>query len=329
MLDELRRRGWALGGEQSGHIIDLGFGPSGDGIASALLTLEALGGRRSGERGAGCASCPSAWSTPRRDRGALVAAIDDASVRDGDRARPTPSSRGRGRVLVRASGTEPLIRVMVEAPSESGDRHGLRGAGRDDRARARAADASPAAATNMTGSFAAARARTRVAVAARPLTASNIELDQELSAMCGIVGYVGSREARPLLLAGLRSSSTAGYDSAGISVLDGDRIDSVRAVGTSRALRAAIDARTRGGRRRRRRAQRGRARRAAAARRPGSATRAGRPTGASPRRTRTRTTTPTDRIHVVVNGIVENYIELTAAPACRRAPTSRRRPTPR
>ena len=45
VLDELRRRGWALGGEQSGHIIDLGFGPGGDGIASALLTLEALAGR--------------------------------------------------------------------------------------------------------------------------------------------------------------------------------------------------------------------------------------------------------------------------------------------
>jgi len=50
VLDELRRRGWALGGEQSGHIIDLGFGPSGDGIASALLTLEALGGRDLAER---------------------------------------------------------------------------------------------------------------------------------------------------------------------------------------------------------------------------------------------------------------------------------------
>ena len=45
VLDELRRRGWTLGGEQSGHIIELGFGPCGDGIASALLTLEALGGR--------------------------------------------------------------------------------------------------------------------------------------------------------------------------------------------------------------------------------------------------------------------------------------------
>ena len=50
VLDELRRRGWSLGGEQSGHIIDLGFGPSGDGIASALLALEGLGGRGLEER---------------------------------------------------------------------------------------------------------------------------------------------------------------------------------------------------------------------------------------------------------------------------------------
>ena len=52
VLDELRKRGWALGGEQSGHIIELGFGPSGDGIASALLTLEALAGRDLRERDA-------------------------------------------------------------------------------------------------------------------------------------------------------------------------------------------------------------------------------------------------------------------------------------
>ncbi len=50
VLDELRRRGWALGGEQSGHIIELGFGPSGDGIASALLALEALDGGDLSER---------------------------------------------------------------------------------------------------------------------------------------------------------------------------------------------------------------------------------------------------------------------------------------
>jgi len=43
VLEVLRERGWGLGGEQSGHIIDMGFVPSGDGIASALLALEALG----------------------------------------------------------------------------------------------------------------------------------------------------------------------------------------------------------------------------------------------------------------------------------------------
>ena len=44
VLEALRERGWALGGEQSGHIIEMGFVPSGDGIAAALLTLEALAG---------------------------------------------------------------------------------------------------------------------------------------------------------------------------------------------------------------------------------------------------------------------------------------------
>ncbi|MFI5010539.1 MAG: phosphoglucosamine mutase, partial [Solirubrobacterales bacterium] len=52
VLEELRARGWALGGEQSGHIIEMGFNRSGDGIASALLVLEALAGRTLAERDA-------------------------------------------------------------------------------------------------------------------------------------------------------------------------------------------------------------------------------------------------------------------------------------
>src|SRR5204863_769817 len=50
VLEELRRRGWSLGGEQSGHIIELGFAPTGDGIAGALLALEALAGDDLAER---------------------------------------------------------------------------------------------------------------------------------------------------------------------------------------------------------------------------------------------------------------------------------------
>jgi uncharacterized membrane protein YgcG len=52
VLVELLRRGWTLGGEQSGHIIDTNFVPAGDGIASALLTMEALGDGDLAARGA-------------------------------------------------------------------------------------------------------------------------------------------------------------------------------------------------------------------------------------------------------------------------------------
>jgi phosphoglucosamine mutase len=116
VLDELRRRGWALGGEQSGHIIELGFGPSGDGIASALLTLEALGGRDLRERGA-MEKLPQRLVNIRaEDRSALAEALESSAVRAQIEAASRELS-GRGRVLVRASGTEPLIRVMVEGPS--------------------------------------------------------------------------------------------------------------------------------------------------------------------------------------------------------------------
>jgi glutamine---fructose-6-phosphate transaminase (isomerizing) len=58
--------------------------------------------------------------------------------------------------------------------------------------------------------------------------------------MCGIVGYVGRRPCRDLLMAGLEKLEYRGYDSAGISLLDDGRIDSVRAVGNLANLRAAI-----------------------------------------------------------------------------------------
>jgi phosphoglucosamine mutase len=118
VLDELRRRGWSLGGEQSGHIIELGFGPSGDGIASALLVLESLGDRDLADRDAMTKLPQRLVNIRASDRAALAAAMDQQEVREAIDREGTALS-GRGRVLVRASGTEPLIRVMVEAPSES------------------------------------------------------------------------------------------------------------------------------------------------------------------------------------------------------------------
>jgi glucosamine--fructose-6-phosphate aminotransferase (isomerizing) len=120
--------------------------------------------------------------------------------------------------------------------------------------------------------------------------------------MCGIVGYVGRRPVQDLLLAGLTRLEYRGYDSAGISMIAGDAIESVRAVGNLDHLREAV------------------------------AQRAGHDAGGVATATRTATTgightrwathgrvneenahphyDTADRVHVVVNGIVENYLAL-------------------
>ena len=114
VLEELRRRDWALGGEQSGHIIEMGFNSTGDGIAGALLTLEALGGRDLSERNAMHKLPQRLVNVKVRDRGAFAHA---QKVTEAVQAEDSALS-GRGRVLVRPSGTEPLVRVMVEAPTD-------------------------------------------------------------------------------------------------------------------------------------------------------------------------------------------------------------------
>jgi phosphoglucosamine mutase len=114
VLEELRTRGWSLGGEQSGHIIDMGFVPSGDGIASALLTLEALRGGDLADRAAMEKLPQRLVNVPVADRDAAMDSDELAAAI----ARESEALEGRGRVLVRPSGTEQLVRVMVEAPSQ-------------------------------------------------------------------------------------------------------------------------------------------------------------------------------------------------------------------
>jgi phosphoglucosamine mutase len=115
VLSELLTRDWALGGEQSGHVIDRGFAPSGDGTASALLTLEALRAR-----GEALHDVKVIDKLPQRLVNVRVAdrgAIDGAEAVWQAVEREQRDLEGRGRVLVRASGTEPLVRVMAEAPT--------------------------------------------------------------------------------------------------------------------------------------------------------------------------------------------------------------------
>jgi phosphoglucosamine mutase len=110
----LRERGWSLGAEPSGHLIDRNFAPSGDGTAAALLCLEALAGRD-------LATVEPFARLPQVLRnvtigGAAKAAVAHPDVRVAVRDAQV-ALEGRGRVLVRPSGTEPLVRVMAEAPS--------------------------------------------------------------------------------------------------------------------------------------------------------------------------------------------------------------------
>jgi phosphoglucosamine mutase len=113
VLDELRERGWALGGEQSGHIIDMRFAATGDGIAAALMTMRELGGRD-------LATVEVMEKLPQKLVNVEVTdrkAIADAATVWEAVEREAGELEGRGRVLLRPSGTEPLVRVMAEAPS--------------------------------------------------------------------------------------------------------------------------------------------------------------------------------------------------------------------
>ncbi|HXR60989.1 MAG TPA: phosphoglucosamine mutase [Solirubrobacterales bacterium] len=115
VIDEMLRRDWKLGGEQSGHIICSDFASTGDGIAAALTTMRELGGAAGLEQAAPMRKLPQVLINVQvADREAVqeAAAVWEEVEREGE------ALEGRGRVLLRPSGTEPLVRVMVEAPSD-------------------------------------------------------------------------------------------------------------------------------------------------------------------------------------------------------------------
>ncbi len=111
----LRERGWNLGGEQSGHIIWTDFTPTGDGIAAALLVMTALGGRDLADVEPFKRLSQRLENIEVADRDAIPDAKELWTAVDEENGK----LEGRGRVLVRASGTEPLLRIMVEAPDDA------------------------------------------------------------------------------------------------------------------------------------------------------------------------------------------------------------------
>jgi phosphoglucosamine mutase len=109
VLEALRREGGILGGEQSGHLIVLDGHVTGDGLAAALTLCRSLGGRSLAEAASVMPRFAQVKENVRVDRlevpPRVVAEVE----------RLNAELDGRGRVLVRPSGTEPLVRVLAEA----------------------------------------------------------------------------------------------------------------------------------------------------------------------------------------------------------------------
>jgi phosphoglucosamine mutase len=113
VIEEMLRRGWKLGGEQSGHIIASDVVSTGDGIAAALMTMRELGSAKLDD------------AVPMEKLPQVLVNVEVAdreAVKDATAVweaveREDAGLEGRGRVLLRPSGTEPLVRVMVEAPT--------------------------------------------------------------------------------------------------------------------------------------------------------------------------------------------------------------------
>ena len=114
VLEQLQARGWLLGGESSGHLLVLDKHTTGDGLVSALAVLQACvaQGRSLAQLLAGVTLFPQTMVNVRMAPGTDWAghAPLQAAIAEAEQA-----LAGQGRVLIRASGTEPLLRVMVEA----------------------------------------------------------------------------------------------------------------------------------------------------------------------------------------------------------------------
>ena len=113
VLEALQHEGGVLGGEQSGHLICLDGHVTGDGLAAALLLCGALQGRSLAEAAAVMERYPQVKENVRVARREL----SDVVRHEVDRLNGVLA--GRGRVLVRPSGTEPVIRILAEAETEA------------------------------------------------------------------------------------------------------------------------------------------------------------------------------------------------------------------
>ena len=117
VMDEMLRNGYAIGGEQSGHVICAEHLFTGDGVATALLVLRAMveSGRELADLAGELTMYPQVLVNVRvRERKDVTAVPEIAEAI----ARVNTAMNGQGRVLIRYSGTEPLLRIMIEGADD-------------------------------------------------------------------------------------------------------------------------------------------------------------------------------------------------------------------
>lgn len=122
VVEEMRKNGYNLGGEQSGHIIFLDYNTTGDGLLTALqlVNIMKIKGKPLSELASEMKKYPQQLIN--------VKVADKHKVMENEKVKAViqeveKEMNGNGRVLVRPSGTEPLVRVMAEAPTEEACRH--------------------------------------------------------------------------------------------------------------------------------------------------------------------------------------------------------------
>ena len=119
VLEEMLENGYNLGGEQSGHVILLDYNPTGDGILTSLMLIQAIleSGKKASELGGMVQKYPQVLVNAKVDSDKKYAYKDDAEIQKAIKELEKEFS-GNGRVLIRPSGTEPLVRVMIEGKDE-------------------------------------------------------------------------------------------------------------------------------------------------------------------------------------------------------------------
>ncbi len=119
VLETMNQKGWVLGGESSGHIICLDRTTTGDGIVSALQVLAYLvkANMTLQEAMSGMKKFPQIMINVPLKLSGDTDPMQSSAVQNSVKQAETKLN-GRGRILLRPSGTEPLIRVMVEGEDE-------------------------------------------------------------------------------------------------------------------------------------------------------------------------------------------------------------------